>query len=59
MNTYPDSDMQYYSKMVLCVEEYKNPEKKNFIEQKGNNDLLMVVNRGYGKGKYKFILIEM
>lgn len=28
MNTYPDSDMQYYSKMVLCVEEYKNPEKE-------------------------------
>tara|TARA_Y100000996_G_scaffold335370_1_gene271853 strand:+ start:390 stop:1604 length:1215 start_codon:yes stop_codon:yes gene_type:complete len=38
----------------LGIKEYKNPEKKNFIEQKGNNDLLMVVNRGYGKGKYKF-----
>ena len=38
----------------LGIKEYKNPEKKNFIDQKGSNDLLLVVNRGYGKGKYKF-----
>ena len=38
----------------LSITKYKNPEKKNFIEQKGNTDLLLVVNRGYGKGKYKF-----
>ncbi len=38
----------------LSIKQYKNPEKKNFIEQKGNTDLLLVVNRGYGKGKYKF-----
>ena len=38
----------------LGIKQYPNPEKKNFIEQKGNNDLLLVVNRGYGKGKYKF-----
>jgi len=38
----------------LSIKKYKNPEKKNFIEQKGNTDLLLVVNRGYGKGKYKF-----
>jgi len=38
----------------LGIKDYKNPEKKNFIEQEGNNDLLLVVNRGYGKGKYKF-----
>ena len=38
----------------LGIKEYKNPEKKNFIEQEGSMDLLLVVNRGYGKGKYKF-----
>ncbi len=38
----------------LSIKEYKNPEKKNFIEQEGSTDLLLVVNRGYGKGKYKF-----
>ena len=38
----------------LSMKKYKNPEKKNFIEKDGNNDLLLVVNRGYGNGKYKF-----
>ncbi len=38
----------------LGIKQYKNPEKKNFIDQKGSVDLLLVVNRGYGKGKYKF-----
>lgn len=38
----------------LSIKEYKNPAKKNFIEQEGSTDLLLVVNRGYGKGKYKF-----
>ena len=38
----------------LSIKEYKNPTKKNFIEQEGSTDLLLVVNRGYGKGKYKF-----
>jgi len=33
---------------------YKNDEKKNYIDKQGNNDLVLVVNRGYGKGKYKF-----
>jgi adenine-specific DNA-methyltransferase len=45
----------------LCIKEYKNPEKKNFIDQEGSTDPLLVVNRGYGKGKYKFsyCLIDM
>lgn len=34
--------------------KYKNEEKKNYIDKKGNNELLLVVNRGYGKGEYKF-----
>lgn len=38
----------------LSIVKYKNPEKKNFIKQKGGKDLLLVVNRGYGKGKYNF-----
>ena len=38
----------------LIIVNYKNDDKKNFIDKKGNNDLLLVVNRGYGKGKYKF-----
>jgi type I restriction-modification system DNA methylase subunit len=38
----------------LISVNYKNDEKKNYIEKDGNNDLLLVVNRGYGKGKYKF-----
>ena len=38
----------------LGIKQYKNPEKKNFIEQKGSTKPLLVVNRGYGKGKYKF-----
>lgn len=34
--------------------DYKNNEKKNYIDKDGNNKLLLVVNRGYGKGQYKF-----
>jgi len=47
MNTYPDSDMQYYSKMVLCVEEYKNPEKE-YIDS--NIDMRVYVY--YNNNKY-------
>jgi tRNA1(Val) A37 N6-methylase TrmN6 len=38
----------------LSMKQYKNPSKKNYINKEGNTDLLLVVNRGYGKGKYKF-----
>jgi tRNA1(Val) A37 N6-methylase TrmN6 len=38
----------------LSMKQYKNPAKKNYINKEGNTDLLLVVNRGYGKGKYKF-----
>ena len=34
--------------------QYKNNEKKNYIDKEGLDDLLLVVNRGYGKGEYKF-----
>tara|TARA_Y100001970_G_scaffold166821_1_gene204261 strand:- start:20 stop:1237 length:1218 start_codon:yes stop_codon:yes gene_type:complete len=33
---------------------YKNPEKKNWIEKRGIKKPLLLVNRGYGVGKYFF-----
>lgn len=33
---------------------YKNPAKKNYINEKGIKNITLVINRGYGKGKYKF-----
>jgi len=45
----------------LSIVKYKNFEKKNYIEKGGKTELLLVVNRGYGKGAYKFsyCLIDM
>jgi hypothetical protein len=42
----------YNNTLIEC--KYKNQEKKNYIDKIGNNNLLLVVNRGYGKGDYKF-----
>ena len=33
---------------------YKNPEKKAFIDKSGIRTPMIVMNRGYGVGKYKF-----
>jgi len=33
---------------------FKNEEKKNYIDQDGLDELIMVVNRGYGAGAYQF-----
>jgi len=33
---------------------YKNKQKKNYINLEGFNRKVMVINRGYGVGKYKF-----
>ena len=38
----------------LVMKKYKNDEKKNFIEKDGISTPLLVVNRGYGTGKYNF-----
>ena len=38
----------------LCITEFKNPQKKNYIDKKGENTPIIIVNRGYGNGKYKF-----
>ena len=34
--------------------KYSNESKKNYINIEGNTNITLVVNRGYGKGKYKF-----
>lgn len=38
----------------IVDKEYKDPLKKNYIDKKGIRDIILVINRGYGKGKYKF-----
>jgi tRNA1(Val) A37 N6-methylase TrmN6 len=38
----------------LKPKKYSNPEKKNYIDKRGITEVMLVVNRGYGKGKYKF-----
>lgn len=38
----------------LIMNDYKNINKKNFIDKEGINDILLVINRGYGVGKYNF-----
>jgi type I restriction-modification system DNA methylase subunit len=38
----------------LVIKEYKNVDKKNYIKKRGDNKCRLIVNRGYGKGKYNF-----
>ena len=38
----------------LIKNNYKNNEKKNYINKEGINDIVLVINRGYGIGEYKF-----
>jgi hypothetical protein len=38
----------------LCIQNYTNDKKKNYIDREGLNSPLLVINRGYGVGKYKF-----
>lgn len=38
----------------LKIKKYSNEEKKNYIKKEGNDSPLLVINRGYGKGEYKF-----
>ena len=52
-----DTRLIYSSDIVdnkLSIKKYKNEAKKNYITKPGKTDLLLVVNRGYGKGNYKF-----
>ena len=38
----------------LSIQKYKNEAKKNYIQQKGTTELMLVINRGYGNAKYNF-----
>jgi len=38
----------------MILKHYKNIEKKNFINKPGLTHPLLVINRGYGVGKYNF-----
>ena len=38
----------------LCIKNYSNKEKKNYINKKGDNSPVLVINRGYGVGTYNF-----
>lgn len=38
----------------LSIKKYSNKEKKNYINKKGYNTPLLVINRGYGVGSYNF-----
>lgn len=38
----------------LNIQTYKNVSKHNYINKKGETSPLLVVNRGYGVGKYNF-----
>lgn len=42
------------SNNTLSIKQYSNEEKKNFIDKPGAKCPVLVVNRGYGVGKYKF-----
>lgn len=52
-----DTRLIYSSDIVnkkIILKEYKNTHKKNFIKKEGINKIMLVVNRGYGNGEYKF-----
>ena len=38
----------------LEIQSYTNDAKKNYIDRKGDTDPILVINRGYGVGKYSF-----
>ena len=38
----------------LVLTKYKNTDKKNYIKQDGKRELILIINRGYGVGAYKF-----
>jgi adenine-specific DNA-methyltransferase len=38
----------------LVTKEYSNNEKKNYIDKPGFTEPLLIINRGYGVGKYNF-----
>ena len=41
-------------KSELNLKNYKNNDKKNYIDKEGLSSPVLLLNRGYGKGVYKF-----
>ena len=41
-------------KNKLSIKTYANKHKKNYIDMNGFTEPTLVINRGYGKGAYKF-----
>tara|TARA_Y100000816_G_C26071878_1_gene563889 strand:+ start:279 stop:1457 length:1179 start_codon:yes stop_codon:yes gene_type:complete len=39
---------------IVGIESYKNEHKKNYIKKTGKTGKILLVNRGYGVGNYKF-----
>lgn len=39
---------------TLSIKTYSNKDKKNYIEKSGYTEPLLIINRGYGMGKYSF-----
>lgn len=38
----------------IQIKEFSNLEKKQYINKSGKKELLLIIKRGYGKGKYNF-----
>lgn len=53
-----DATLLLYSSNIvdnqLMIKNFKNDEKKQYIKKDGNIEPILVLNRGYGKGKYNF-----
>ena len=52
-----DTRLIYSSDIIeknLSIKSYSNIDKKNYIKKEGNTDPILVINRGYGVGKYHF-----
>lgn len=54
----PSKTLLIYSSDIrdrkLVIQLYTNPAKKNYIDKPGRRGKLLVLNRGYGVGTYKF-----
>lgn len=44
----------YFKKNHFEITSFKNESKKNYIQRKGTNKPVILINRGYGMGKYQF-----
>lgn len=56
-NDYNETRLIYSSDIkngIVGIESYKNEHKKNYIKKTGKTGKILLVNRGYGVGNYKF-----